>query len=376
MLDAIVVGAGPAGSIAALMMARTGARVLIVDRATFPRDKLCGDTINPGAVRFLREVGLDVESGPLAGAARLAGMRLTGPSTRVDCRYPEPASGIAIRRRDFDLWLLESAVRAGARFEPGAVVRRLLTDDTTHVRGVALGRSGTTAEVRTPALIVIGADGRRSTVARHADLHVPARVRRWAFGAYATGVAGMSDLGEMHVRPGAYCGLAPLGDGVVNVCVVTTPTPGTPTAVDVIRRVVARDPDLAARLASARFEGPGQMLGPLAADVRAVGVPGLLLAGDAAGFVDPMTGDGIHLAMQGARLAAIEALRAVEQGTFAEAVTRLARARRRQFGGKVRVNRLLRSLVDVPALVDAAAFGARVAPAVLRRVVTYAGDVR
>lgn len=373
MLDAIVVGAGPAGAIAALVMARAGARVLIVDRATFPRDKLCGDTINPGAVRFLADQGFDDHE--LAARPRLRGMRVSGPSISVRCAYDAPRAGIAIRRRDFDSWLLEAAVKAGARFEPATVVRRLLVDDRSGlVRGVVLARQGAPGEVRMPAFMVIGADGRRSMLARQLGLHVPARIRRWAFGTYATGVAGMTDLGEMHIRPDAYCGLAPLGDDLVNVCVVTTPAPGVRAPLDVVRRVVARDRELADRLSRACFEGPVRVLGPLAADVRAVGVPGVLLAGDAAGFIDPMTGDGIHLAMQGARLAATEALRAIESGAFAEAVARLDRARRLQFGAKLRFDRLLRRLVQVPQLVGLASVAARVSPGALRRIVSYAGD--
>ena len=374
MLDAIVVGAGPAGAVAALTMARAGARVLIVDRATFPRDKLCGDTLNPGAVRLLADLGIGDEV--FAARPRLRGMRVTGPTTSVSCRYTPPTAGIAMRRRDFDLVLLEAAIRAGARFEAGITVRRLLPDRSGCIRGVVFASRRTGAEVRMPALIVIGADGRRSVVARQAGLHTPARIRRWAFGAYAAGVADMTDLGEMHVRPGSYCGLAPIGDGIVNVCVVATPPPGTRGALDVVCRAVSRDDELAARFAGARFEGPTTVLGPLAADVRAVGVPGVLLAGDACGFVDPMTGDGIHLAMQGARLAAVEALRAIDLGTFAQAVTHLARARRRRVGSKIRFNRVVRGLVQVPALVGLASLGAKIAPALIDKAVAYAGDVR
>lgn len=374
MLDAIVVGAGPAGAISALVMARAGARVLIVDRATFPRDKLCGDTLNPGAVRMLAALGLDDRQ--LARRFQLNGMRLTGPSVSVRCLYGADAAGRAIRRLDLDQWLLDAAIEAGARFQPATVVRRLLTDTTGHVRGVVLAGVRSSTEVRTPALIVIGADGRRSVVARHADLHVPSRIRRWAFGTYATDVTDMSDLGEMHIRAGSYCGLAPLGDGIVNVCVVTTPAPGTRDVLDVIRRVVAKDAALSERLSQARFEGPAHVLGPLAAEVKTVGVAGLLLAGDAAGFIDPMTGDGIHLAMQGGQLAAVEALRAIERGTFADAVTRLARARQRQFGTKLRFNRIVRRLVQVPALIDMASVVARLAPRLLERTVSYAGDAR
>ena len=376
MLDVIVAGAGPAGAIAALVMARAGARVLILDRSTFPRDKLCGDTINPGAVSFLRDLGLT--DGPLASGHRLHGMRVTGPTASVTSRYGGDAAGIAIRRRDLDQWLLDAAIKAGARFEPRTIVRGPLFDGANgQVRGVVLATPGQSGDVRMPALMVIGADGRRSVLARLADLRAPAsRIRRWAFGTYATGVAGMTDLGEMHIRPKSYCGLAPLGNDLVNICAVITPVPGTRDAMHVIREVVARDPALSQRLAHAAYVGPSHVLGPLAADVRAVGAPGLLLAGDAAGFVDPMTGDGIHLAMQGAQLAAIEAMRAIETGEFEGAVTRLAQARRRQFGAKLQFNRMLRRLVQAPSLVDLASRAARIAPSVLHRAVQYAGDVR
>src|SRR5262245_24852512 len=135
MLDLIVAGAGPAGSIAALVAARAGARVLVVDRDPFPRDKLCGDTLNPGAVALLGELGLT--GGPLATARPLAGMRVTGPRRSVEARYGGEVRGLAIRRRDLDRWLLEQALDAGAHFEAGLVARRALVDESggAQVRG-------------------------------------------------------------------------------------------------------------------------------------------------------------------------------------------------------------------------------------------------
>ncbi len=118
------------------------------------------------------------------------------------------------------------------------------------------------------------------------------------------------------------------------------------------------------------------MLGPLATETAAPGVAGLLLAGDAAGFVDPMTGDGLHLAMRGAALAAEEALDAMASGDFAGAVSRLQTARLRTLGSKLRFNRALRSLVGSPRAVRFASYGAAIAPVLIRRVVRYAGDVR
>jgi menaquinone-9 beta-reductase len=103
-------------------------------------------------------------------------------------------------------------------------------------------------------------------------------------------------------------------------------------------------------------------------------MPGLLLAGDAGGFVDPMTGDGLRFALRGGELAALEEVRALEHGS-ADAHLRLLAARRRDFAHKWRFNRSLRTLVAFPGAVRAAGYGARVAPALLQRVIRYAGDL-
>jgi flavin-dependent dehydrogenase len=377
VLDVLIAGAGPAGSVAALLLARSGARVLIVDRDAFPRDKLCGDTLNPGAVTLVRSLGLRDDR--LAAAHRLHGMRLTGPRAEVIARYPEGQTGLAIARLDLDAWLLDEAVRAGARFESGVTVRRALVGETgghRTARGAVLSRAGSDAEIRMPALMTLAADGRRSTLARALDLVEPRRSPgRWAYGVYATGVQGPTDLGEMHVRRGWYFGIAPIGGDRVNVCVVKVPRqPGQPPA-DVIREALDREPEIAGRFSGATFDDRVRVLGPLAFDVRAPGVPGLLLAGDASGFVDPMTGDGLRLAIQGSMLAAAEIARALETGDQAAAVARLASARRAAFRGKLRFNRIVRSLVDSPLAVDAASIGSHLAPFLVRSAVRYAGDV-
>jgi flavin-dependent dehydrogenase len=115
------------------------------------------------------------------------------------------------------------------------------------------------------------------------------------------------------------------------------------------------------------------VLGPLAVDVTGDSVDGLLLAGDAAGFIDPMTGDGLSFALRGGELAAMAALRALEHG-WVGVHAQLAAARRRAFAGKWRFNRALRSLVASPSGVLAAAAAARIVPGVLRAIITRAGD--
>lgn len=372
MYDVLVSGAGPAGTVAAIVAARAGARVLLLDRASFPRDKLCGDTLNPGALAVLRRLGL---GGAYAGGLPIDGMIVTGePAVRVVGRYGD-AQGRSIQRRDFDSALLDAASRAGVRIEERTLVDAALLD-TSRREPVVTGLSvkGRNGSVRISAPIVIAADGRYSRVSRALGLSRAAgRPRRWAVGAYFHDVEGMTSFGEMHVRRARYLGVSPLQGGVANACLVTT-RPGRGPLEAVLRAALAAEPLLRERFARARLISPPVCLGPLAVECDAAGAPGLLLAGDAAGFVDPMTGDGLRFALRGGELAAIEALRTLEHGA-AGAHERLYEVRRREFGRKWQFNRSLRALVGSPLAVRAAGLGAALAPSVLHYVIRYAGDL-
>ena len=180
----------------------------------------------------------------------------------------------------------------------------------------------------------------------------------------------------MHIRRGHYVGVAAVPGGLTNVCLVKPSFAGDSALGDpaaLLTRLLAHDPLLRDRAAGARLIGSPVVLGPLAVDVRDAAIDGLLLAGDAAGFIDPMTGDGLRFAIHGAELAAAAARRALEHG-WSGVHTVLTAERRRGFGGKWRFNRALRALVASPHAVDAAAFGARLAPAVLHAVIARAGD--
>jgi flavin-dependent dehydrogenase len=396
--DVLIVGAGPAGAIAGLVAARAGARVRIVDRATFPRDKLCGDTVNPGTMAVLRRLGLSAEIE--RGGLRVGGMILTGErGVSVEGRYPEGDSGYAMVRRALDSVLLTHAVAAGCEFEPGVAVQRVVADESGRrvVTGVAVGVNGQTRTLTAP--VVIAADGRRSAIAWGLGLaRHPRRPRRWAIGAYfenfapgaigvrpqtttssADGVrphGGSWTLGEMHVRRNGYIGVAQVPGGLTNVCLVKPSGPADADLRDpsaLLLRELADDPLLRERAAGARFAGPPVVLGPLAVDVDPPSFDGLLLAGDAAGFIDPMTGDGLRFAVRGGELAADAALDALAHG-WTGVQARLAGARRRAFAGKWRFNRALRALVASPRAVDLATLGGRLAPRTFERLVTHAGD--
>jgi flavin-dependent dehydrogenase len=376
MLDVLVVGAGPAGAIAGFVLARAGARVRLVDRATFPRDKLCGDTLNPGTLARLRALGIG--DAVADRGLRVDGMVVTGEhGVAIEGRYPGGLSGRALLRRDLDWLLLEHALRAGCEFDAGVAVREALISNehgASCVSGALVGHNGSSRDIR--ARVTIAADGRRSAIAFGLGLaRHPERPRRWAIGGYFD-LPSSSALGEMHIRRGRYIGVAPVPGGATNVCLVKPSGPGDADLRDpaaLLMRELARDSMLRGRFAGARLIDQPVVLGPLAVDVSPGHVQGLLLAGDAAGFVDPMTGDGLRFAIRGGELAAHAALEALEHG-WSGVHARLAARRQREFGGKWRFNRALRTLVASPRMVGAAAIGARFAPGVMRAVIARAGD--
>lgn len=380
--EALVVGAGPAGSLAALVLARAGVRVRLIDRDRFPRHKLCGDTLNPGALSILDSLDAAArgERRALGAAVRSAsrsirGMTVTGPGqSSVTAEYPDGLRGVSIARRDLDLLLLQAAVDAGAAFDDGVIARAPIVDEgrVTGVRVAGRGGDGVL-----PAAVVIAADGRASRLASAAGLSAFARhPRRWAFGAYFCDVRDVAaDLGEMHIRPDLYMGIAPLAGDAVNVCVVRSLSSGqaNPNPRQVIADAVAGDSGLRDRFRAARQVSPLVTLGPLAVQARASGMPGLLLAGDAAGFVDPMTGDGLRFALRGGVLAAHAALEELSSGRSASRSLQAARVR--EFGGKWRINRALRLLSGSPRAVAGAAWLAKRWPAPVQVLIGVAGDV-
>jgi flavin-dependent dehydrogenase len=377
MTDVIIVGAGPAGALAALILARAGVRVRLFDRARFPRPKLCGDTLNPGALRLLSAhvpIHLLIER-----SLPLDGMILTGPGgVTVRGRYANGQCGRAIRRSAFDVMLLEQALAAGVQCDDGVMVQGPWCDADGRVGGVSIkSTSGRLVEHR--ASVVIAADGRESRIARAMNLsRHPRRPRRWAIGGYFERVGELTSAGEMHIRHGHYLGIAPMPGGLANACLVAAHDGHGGEWRDpagMLLESLRRDAALAPRFARARLIEPPQVLGPMAVDAAAAGVPGLLLAGDAAGFIDPMTGDGLRFAFAGGALAARCALDVLAGRLDRDAAPRqLARARRAAFGAKWRFNRSLRSVVASPPAVRVAAIGARWWPAAFEAIIRYAGD--
>ena len=352
-VDALIIGAGPAGSASATLLAEAGWRVLAIDRATFPREKPCSEYMSPESVRMLDRLGVTAELCS-AGAASLSGSSVTAArGARLVGRFPE-GRGLSIARRELDHALVRAARARGVEVLEGTSFERLIVEDGRVAGALVRGRDGEPRSIR--AAITIGADGLRSRVARALGgqrLGWPARM---AFVAHVEGVPGMADRAEMHVSGQGYVGLNAIGGGITNVALVV-PQARAALAAGHAEAYFMEELDrfhgVRGRVEARHIVREVLVTGPFAARARRVTVPGALLAGDAADFFDPFTGEGICAALVGAELVAQSVGQA--RGDLAaidRALTVYRRARWRRFAGKWAVERLIGYAMTVPGLFD------------------------
>ncbi|HEY4439103.1 MAG TPA: NAD(P)/FAD-dependent oxidoreductase [Candidatus Elarobacter sp.] len=347
--NVIVVGGGPAGSVTALLLARAGVAVSILERSEIGRTKVCGEYLNAGAVDALARLGLLEAVRP--SASELRGVRLAATGVpAVTLRFARPA--LACARAELDAALLAAAVAAGAALERARVEDLIV--EGGRCAGVRV-RTATGELEERRAAIVAGADGIGSVVARKlgVTVRVP-RGARYAIGGHYEGFGALGGCVEMYVGGGAYFALNPLDDARTNVMVVVRRERLTRWSADVEERLGDAARTLAGNaraLDAARRIGPRVALGPLAHRVRRPWAPGALLVGDAAGFLDPFTGQGIFLALTGAERAAV-AIAAAVQAPQREAALFAAygRWRARDLAWRRRLARAVTLLVDVPPL--------------------------
>lgn len=361
--DVLIAGAGPAGAATALRLARAGLDVVVVDRAVFPREKICSEYSSPEGVRHLAELGV-LESIERQGGHRILGTtvdapkgsRLTGLFARAG-HAPFRETGLSIPRRILDAALVDGARRAGAVVLERATVQAVL-EDRGEVRGLVV-RDGSGAGREIRARLTIGADGLHSLVARRIGARTTGPLRRFGFVAHIADVAGLGDTAEMHVSAEGYVGLNPLGGGIANVALVVPVRRAAAARGRVDEfffRELARFSGVAGRVSRSAMVRDVMVTGPFAAWSRNVVAAGALLVGDAADFFDPFTGEGICAALRGAELAESVAVRALARPGFlsAAALRPYARARRRAFLGKWVVERAIGYAMLAPALFDRA----------------------
>lgn len=355
--EAIVVGGGPAGSIFAGALASAGHRVLLLDKARFPRHKACSDYMSPAGAQILSDLGL-LDEALLLGASRMPGMIVHAPNgDRFTAHYARAEPGraaLGLTRYHMDHLLLDHANAAGVDVREGAHVRSLLRSQG-RVTGVVATIDGTREEIRAP--LVIGADGRNSVVARELEASRPLRwPRKTGLSMHYRGVSGLDRFGEMHISDGIYAGLAILEDGVTNVTIVLPSrdvAARTGSMEDLIAASIQRLPGIACKLeGTERIEGI-RGVGSMGCRSTPVAGDGYLLIGDAASFLDPFAGEGIHDAMRSGLLAAAVAHHALQARDLSgKALDPYRIARRRTFTAKHSVSWIVQAFINTPPLMN------------------------
>jgi flavin-dependent dehydrogenase len=305
LIDLAIVGGGPAGTAAALEARRRGLKVTIWERERFPRDKVCGEFISAESVPLLRnEIPEALENASVITRAEYVSSR----GRVLGFELPHPARGLSRRALDAALW--NAAERAGAGTREGEAVRRVRRLHAEGDGGWEIEPGSGEAQAARSLLIACGRWWRIEGLDSPAQSGREKAAGQWlGVKAHFRGVEPRRAV-EMFYLPGGYCGLAPVEDGMYNACCLVHRSLAGGGAASATRNfaawigAIARHAALNERLRGAVQEGETVTTAPVRPARRRASCDGALFAGDAAGFLDPFTGDGISMALHSGRLAA------------------------------------------------------------------------
>jgi menaquinone-9 beta-reductase len=350
MFDVAIVGGGPAGSSCAAFCAAAGLRAAVLEREKFPREKVCGDCLNPACWPILRRLELAerVRSLPYGKLDHVEFIGIGGRCVTVDLPVGDDAE-IAVKRSRLDQLLLDRARELGATvFEAVTVTALSSPDPRTDHWEISAGEQ--TFRART----LVAADGRNSTVARLCGLRPRSAKERVALQTRWPLPRNFGDRVVLEFRPEGYSGQAPVGDGELNICLVSVPAKIAPLRA----------------WAEARFQiAPDhswRTITPLTREPISPGQPGLFLVGDAARVVEPFTGEGIYYALASGELAAKAIILQRNGGNTEDVAVAYSAAHAQLYHGRLWINRLARAAVLSPRLASAFLSMARFQPALLR----------
>ncbi|PYL51328.1 MAG: hypothetical protein DMF32_01385 [Verrucomicrobia bacterium] len=347
LFDVAIVGGGPAGSSCAASCAVGGLATLALDREKFPREKVCGDCLNPSCWPVLERLALAerVRDLPHSKLSSVAFIAIDGREVIVDLLSGDGCE-ISVKRSLFDDLLLRRAR------ELGADVHEQTTVSGLHQNGG--WRIETASGEIFHARILIGADGRNSTVARLCNLLPRPERERVALQAHVPRPQNFHDRIVLQFLPEGYSGQAPVNETQLNLCLVSTP----PT-ISKLRRWAERQFQLPAGQ-------PWRTITPLTRSPIPSAHQNLFFIGDAARVVEPFTGEGIYYALRSGELAA-NAIAKILRGDDRNPVLReFGRAYAQMYRGRLWINRLSRAAVLRPQLGSFFVHMARINPSILK----------
>ncbi|WP_377269876.1 geranylgeranyl reductase family protein [Peterkaempfera sp. SMS 1(5)a] len=373
--DVIVVGAGPAGATTAYHLARAGLDVLLLEKSSFPREKVCGDGLTPRAVKQLVDMGIDVSEG--AGWLHNKGLRIIGGGVRLELDWPELASfpdyGLVRKRADFDELLARQAEKAGARlYERANVTGPVLDDRTGRITGVTAKLGEEKRPVVFTAPLVVAADGNSTRLSLAMGLHRREdRPMGVAYRTYFTSPRHDDDYleswlelwdrrkGRNTLMPG-YGWIFGMGDGTSNVglgLLNTTSSFGEIDYRELLKSWCANMPEEWGYTPENMTEPIRGAALPMAFNRQPHYTRGMLLVGDAGGMVNPFNGEGIAYAMESGRIAAdvvVQARARVTEAGRERALEAYPQVLKDVYGGYYTLGRAFVKLIGNPRVMRVA----------------------
>ena len=347
LFDVAIVGGGPAGSSCAAFCAMAGLQSLVLDREKFPREKVCGDCLNPSCWPVLKrlEVADLVRDLPHSKLCSVEFISINGRGVTVD--LPSGADGeISVKRSLFDDLLLRRAGALGANIREQTTVTGLSRDDHWNIET----SSGDSFQTR----ILIGADGRNSTVAHLCNLLPRPARERVALQAHIPLPRDFGNRIVLQFLHEGYSGQASVNETQLNLCLV-----GTPPTISKLRRWAERQFQLPA-------DQGWRTITPLTRSPVPSAHENLFFIGDAARVVEPFTGEGIYYALQSGELAA-SAVAKILRGNDRNSILReFSRAHAEMYRGRLWINRLARAAVLRPQLSSLFVHAARIRPEIMK----------
>ena len=374
--DVIVVGAGPSGSTTAYYLAQAGLNVLLIEKSRFPRDKVCGDGLTPRAVKSLVAMGIDVSEE--AGWLRNKGLRVIGGGMRLELPWPElssyPGYGLVRTRASLDEMLAHRAQSAGAKLLEGTTVTGPLLDDDGQAVGV------TTSARTFRARVVVAADGNSSRLSvamglqKRDDRPLGVAVRTYYKSPRHDDdwLESWLDLWDGDRLLPGYGWIFGMGDGTSNVglgLLNTSTAFGNTDYRELLKRWLRSMPEEWGYVEENRTEPVRGAALPMGFNRTPHYYRGLMLAGDAAGMVNPFNGEGIAYAMESGEILSRVVAQALARPTRAETARVLRSypdALQDAYGGYYTLGRVFVELIGRPRLMRYATRAGMSKPALMR----------